>query len=61
MALVDLIKGYLDNNYSACGIFIELQKAFDTVNHDILPAKLNCYGIGGLANSWLSSFLKNGT
>ena len=59
ISLVDLIKKYLDNNYFVCGVFIDLQKAFDTVNHDILLSKLAHYGIRGLANDWLSSFLKN--
>ena len=51
----------LDNDYFVCGIFIDLQKAFDTVNHDILLAKLAHYGIRGLSNSWFSSLLKNRT
>ena len=51
----------LDNDYFICGIFIDFQKAFDTLNHDILFAKLDHYGIRGLANSWLNSFLKNRT
>ena len=59
--LVDVIKKHLDNNYSVCGIFVNLQKAFDTVNRDILLGKLDHYGIRGLANSWLGSFLKNMT
>ena len=59
--LVDLIKKHLDNYYFVCGIFIDLQKAFDTVNHDILMAKLACYGIRGLANSWLNSSRKHRT
>ena len=52
---------HLDNDYIVCGIFIDLQKAFDTVNHDILLAQLDHYGIRGLANSWSSSFIKNRT
>ena len=59
ISLIDLIKKYLDNDYFVCGVFIDLQKAFDTVNHEILLVKLDFYGIGGLANSWLKSFLKN--
>ena len=57
--LEELIKTYLDNDYFDFEIFIVLQKAFDTVNHDNLLAKCNHYGIRGLANSWLSSSLKN--
>ena len=41
----------------SCGIFIDLQKAFDTVNHNILLHKLDHYGIRGLPNKWLQSFL----
>ena len=60
--IVDLIKKYLDNDYFVCGIFIDLKKAFDTtVYHDILVAKYDHYGIRGLFNSWLISFLKTRT
>ena len=33
ISLIDLIKKYLDNDYFVCGVFINLQRAFDTVNH----------------------------
>ena len=59
ISLIDLIKKYLDNDYFVCGVFIDLQKAFNTVNHEILLVKLDFYGICGLANNWLKSFLEN--
>ena len=42
-------KGLNDGNIS-CGVFVDLQKAFDTVDHKILLAKLIHYGIRGVSN-----------
>ena len=47
----------LDEGNIGCGIFIDLQKAFDTVEHDILLANLEHHGICGLANEWFRSYL----
>ena len=56
-SLVEYIKEKIDNDNYVCGVFIDLQKAFDTVDHDILIRKLEYYGIRGKANDWLKSFL----
>ena len=55
--LIEDIRNALDNNSFAVGIFVDLQKAFDTVNHDILLSKLDFYGVRGLANEWFKSYL----
>ena len=45
----------LDDGNFACGIFVNLQKNFDTVDHNILLSKLYHYGIRGLANKRFES------
>ena len=49
----------LDNKEWAGGLFCDLSKAFDYVNHDILFEKLKFYGISGNANKLLNSYLTN--
>ena len=59
LSIVEKIRESLDNNRFVCGVFIDLEKAFDTVNHAILLSKLDHYGIRGTANNWFSSYLSN--
>ena len=49
----------LDEGIIGCGVFVDLQKVFDTVDHQILLAKLNHYGICGVSNDWFKSYLSN--
>ena len=61
-ALINLagnIRQALDEGYIGCGIFVDFQKAFDTVDHEILLSKLDYYGIRGISNNWFRSYLSN--
>ena len=54
-ALLDIvgkIQRYMDEKLFYCGIFIDLRKAFDTVDRNILLYKLHHYGIRGVINKW---------
>ena len=62
ISLTEMIRNTLDNGNFACGVFIDLQKVFDTgINHDILLSKLNHYSIRRVAFDWLKSCLSNRT
>ena len=56
--LTETIKQSLDQGLFSCGIFVDLQKAFDTVDHDILHGKLEHCGIRGITNKWFDIYLK---
>ena len=50
-SLTESIRKNIDKGNIGCGIFVDLQEAFDTVEHDILLARLEHYDICGIANA----------
>lgn len=59
MEMVEEITKAVENDECSTGIYIDLQKAFDTIDHSQLLRKLEKYGIRGIAYSWLESYLEN--
>ena len=62
MALIEAIDNLyklLDENKTVIGLFLDFEKAFDTVNHEILLYKLNNYGIRGTTHEWFKNYLTN--
>jgi hypothetical protein len=59
LSIIQEIMDSLDNGNFVCGVFIDLEKAFDTVVHKILLSKLHHYGIRGKALSLFHSYLSN--
>jgi len=57
--LIDHITEELESKKYSLGIFLDLSKAFDTINHNILNEKLQLYGIRGTTLNWFSNYLSN--
>jgi retron-type reverse transcriptase len=55
LEVVDNIYQNLDKGNVCSGVYLDLQKAFDTANHEILLGKLYNYGIRGVAQQWFKS------
>ena len=55
--LTESVRSALDSGMISCAVFIDLQKAFDTVDHEILLKKLEFYGVRGTALGWFRSYL----
>ena len=58
LELVTKITNAIDNNQYTMGIFLDLSKAFDTVNHAVLLYKLEHYGIRGIVLEWFKNYLQ---
>ena len=57
--LTDRVTKAIDKGEYTLGIFLDLSKAFDTINHKILIEKVEHYGIRGLAQHWFENYLTN--
>ena len=55
--LVDFISHEMESGHTPTNIYVDLSKAFDTINYDILLDKLSYYGISGRALKLLKSYL----
>jgi hypothetical protein len=56
---IEIIQEALDKGVHSIGIFIDLTKVYDTLNHKVLLDKLSSYGIRGITNLWFKSYLTN--
>ena len=59
MDFVENIATAVDKKHHTVGVFIDLCKAFDTIDHSLLLQKLERYGIRGVSQQWLRSYLSN--
>ena len=59
MELMDRVISALDDKDLPISIFMDLSKAFDTLDHTTLLHKLKYYGIAGITLNWFNSYLSN--
>ena len=54
---INNVQSAIDNKMNLVGIFLDLSKSYDVLDHKILLDKLNAYGIRGITNKWMESYL----
>ena len=59
MSITENIQTRLDDNEFATGVFVDMEKVFDMVDHEIRIQKLEHYGVRGTAKDWFCSYLAN--
>ena len=59
ISIIDKIQSNLDKGLLTCGVFVDLKKAFYTVDHHILIEKLKHYGVRGSPLNWFFSYFEN--
>jgi len=58
-SFIQSVQEALDRHLHAVGIFLNISKAYDIINHNRLLDKLDSYGIRGSVNNWFQSYLTN--
>ena len=57
--LVNILSKHIDSGDKIAGLFLDISKAFDSLNHKILLKKLAAYGFRGFMHDWFNSYLSN--
>ena len=57
ITITEKIRKAIDNGKNTFGVFLDRQKAFDTVDHEILLSKVEHYGIRRVPLKWFNTFL----